>query len=384
MSSMIACNNVARERMLALIEKYGAATLDEACRTLVSLSETQLRSRLRELPDGQWRSRQYMNVGDDVSRVVLTMTKQGETLHFDFSGSSPQSPHAINCTKWASLGGLFAPLFPLLCYDITWNEGIIRPIEMTAPEGTIVNCIRPAPVSVATVGAIQSVNNAACTTIGKMLAASEKYRHEATAVWHANHFAIFKFGRNQHGRDAIGILTETFAGAGGARTYGGGCGDPLTRPPTAVLRDVQNRIVSRVAAADVYGVVLNDRGDGVDSAATRHRREQAVRSRTKGSHAANDGNGVVVSLRFHHGDAGTRVLCAHCNHQLAAPGEAWKAALEPVARPMREVMAAYTLGGEVKLHEYCCPNCAALLDCETVLEGDPPLLDYIGAVSAAS
>ena len=106
---------------------------------------------------------------------------------------------------------------------------------MTAPEGSIVNCKRPAPVSVATVGAIQSVNNAACSTIGKMLAASEKYRDEATAVWHANHFAIFKFGRNQHGREAIGILTETFAGAGGARTFsdgvdvGGEVPNPISR-----------------------------------------------------------------------------------------------------------------------------------------------------------
>ena len=49
---------------------------------------------------------------------------------------------------------ILAPLFPLLCYDITWNEGVIKPITMIAPEGTIVNCIRPAPVSVATVGAI--------------------------------------------------------------------------------------------------------------------------------------------------------------------------------------------------------------------------------------
>ena len=128
----------------------------------------------------------------------------------------------MNCSKWASLGGLFAPLFPLLCYDIVWNEGAIRPIKMIAPEGTIVNCARPAPVSVATVGAIQSVNNAACSTIGKMLAASEKYADEATAVWHANHFAIFMFGNNQRGRLAIGILTETFAGAGGARTFGDG------------------------------------------------------------------------------------------------------------------------------------------------------------------
>ena len=235
LNSMIACNNVARERMLALIEKYGFETVDETCKTLIIRSEEKLRARLRELPDGQWQSRQYLSVEDEVCRVELTMTKQDDTLTFDFSGSSEQSRYAINCTRWASLGGLFAPLFPLLCYDITWNEGVISPITMIAPEGTIVNCTRPAPVSVATVGAIQSVNNAACTTIGKMLSASEEYAGEATAVWHANHFAVFLFGQNQHNKLAIGILTETFAGAGGARAWadgievGGEIPNPISR-----------------------------------------------------------------------------------------------------------------------------------------------------------
>lgn len=222
LKSMIACNHVARARMLSLIDKYGYETVDETCRMLIEQSEQKLRARLRELPDGRWQSRQYLSAGEDVARVVLTMTKQDDSLTFDFTGSSPQSRHAINCTKWASLGGLFAPLFPLLCYDITWNEGVIRPIRMIAPEGSIVNCTRPAPVSVATVGAIQSVNNAACQTIGKLLNASERYANEASATWHANHFAVFLFGRNQHNREAIGILTETFAGAGGASSFGDG------------------------------------------------------------------------------------------------------------------------------------------------------------------
>ena len=235
MRSMIACNNVAKVRMLALIGKYGYETVDEACSTLIDQSEKLLRERLRELPDGTWQSRQYLQAKDETYKVVLSMTKDGDELTFDFTGSSPQSRYAINCTRWASLGGLFAPLFPLLCYDITWNDGVVRPIKMIAPEGTIVNCKRPAPVSVATVGAIQSVNNAACSTIGKMLEASEKYAKEATAVWHANHFAVFMFGRNQHGGEAIGIFTETFAGAGGARTYsdgvdvGGEIPNPISR-----------------------------------------------------------------------------------------------------------------------------------------------------------
>ena len=233
--SMIACNNVAKERMLALIDKYGPKTVGEACRNLIKQSEERLRERLRELPDGRWQSRQYLEVKGEIYKVVLTMTKEDDSLTFDFTGSSPQSKYSVNCSKWASLGGLFAPLFPLLCYDIVWNEGVIKPVTMIAPEGTIVNGTRPAPVSVATVGAIQSVNNAACSTIGKMLAASEKYAEEATAVWHANHFAIFMFGNNQRGRLAIGILTETFAGAGGARTFadgvdiGGEIPNPISR-----------------------------------------------------------------------------------------------------------------------------------------------------------
>lgn len=277
-SSMIACNNVAGERMLALIEKYGERTVDTACLTLIENSESQLRTRLQELPDGQWQSRQYLNVGSDVSRVVLTMTKSDDELYFDFTGSSAQSSHAVNCTKWASLGGLFAPLFPLLCYDITWNEGVIRPIRMTAPEGSIVNCNRPAPVSVATVGAIQSVNNAACSTIGKLLATSDKYRREATAVWHANHFAIFKFGRNQHNRDAIGILTETFAGAGGARTFadgvdvGGEVPNPISR--MANVETIENmfpiRYRYRRLRRDSGGAGYYRGGAGMDLAITPH------------------------------------------------------------------------------------------------------------------
>ena len=233
--SLIACNNVARERMLALVEKYGAETVDQVGAALIVQSEKLLRQRLLELPNGSWQSRQYIDVLGDTLKVLLTMSKQDDTLTFDFTGSSAQSPRGVNCTKWASLGGLFAPLFPLLCYDITWNQGAIAPINMILPEGTIVNCVRPAPVSIATVGAIQSVNNAACATIGKMLAASEKYATEATAVWHANHFAVFMVGRTLSGRIAIDTLTETFAGSGGARTYadgvdiGGEIPNPISR-----------------------------------------------------------------------------------------------------------------------------------------------------------
>ncbi len=233
--SMIACNNVAKDRVVTLLAKYGYETYDEAGRTLISQSEKLLRARIAELPRGQWQSRQYMDVQGKTFKVCITMVNDGEELIFDFTGSSPQSERPINCTKASCFGGVLAPVFPLLCYDIIWNEGVLRAIKIITPEGSVVSCARPAPISVATIGAIQAVRIAACATLSKMLVASDKYCKEATALWHANSFAIFLFGRNQHGRRVIGAVTETFAGATGARTFadgidvGGVIANPISR-----------------------------------------------------------------------------------------------------------------------------------------------------------
>ena len=278
LSSMIAANNVARERTAALVHKYGPEAVDQACQMLVDQSEESFRERLRELPDGRWESRQYFDIEDETYCVLLAMTKKDDTLHFDFSGSSEQSKYGINCAYWATWGGFFAPLFPLLCYDITWNDGVLRPISMTAPEGTIVNCTRPAPISLATVGAIQSVNNAACTCISKMLSASKKYAKEATAIWHGSHFAIFMFGQNQKDQEAIGIMTETFGGAGGGRSFadgvdvGGESPNPIGR--MANVETTENhfpvRYLFRRATGDSGGPGKYRGGTGLEYAVQQH------------------------------------------------------------------------------------------------------------------
>jgi N-methylhydantoinase B len=230
--SMIACHNVTKQRMIDLVEKYGCDTVLQAGDMLIEQSEQIFRSRIAELPKGRWQSRQYIKVGDATYTISLAMENDGTCLTFDFNGSSPQSDRPINCTKLASSGAVLGPVFTLICFDAIWNEGILRCINVRSPEDSIVNCRRPAPISVATIGAIQSARIAASLTISKMLAASDKYRVEATAAWHANSFAIFPFGRNQHNRQVLGILTETFGGAGGARTFADGVdvGGLITNP----------------------------------------------------------------------------------------------------------------------------------------------------------
>ena len=233
--SLIACTNVARERMLALIDRYGVAVVDDVGRALIDRSEELFRARLAELPDGSFKARQYLDVDGATYRVVLEMTKSRDRLTFDFTGSSAQSEYGVNCTYWAAWGALMAPLYPLLCFDITWNEGIIRAVEMIAPPATIVNCTRPAPVSIATVGAVEAVNNVSLMCISKLLSASAAYADESTAVWHGSHLTNYLFGINQRGVDFIGSTTEAFGGAGGARRFadgidvGGEIPNPISR-----------------------------------------------------------------------------------------------------------------------------------------------------------
>jgi len=219
MKSQMAANHVAKERMRKLYDDYGVETVTGVADDLIDQSEQLVRERLHELPDGVWRAREYIDMPGATCKIDLTATKRGDMLTYDFTGSSPQAKLGVNCSYWATWGGLFAPIFPLLAWDVTWNDGVTRPIRMIAPAGTVVNCIRPAPVSIATVGAIQIVNNLSTLVLSKIMGSSERYKQRATAVWHGSHAHLETHGLTEKGEYYVAPLTDTFGGAAGARSW---------------------------------------------------------------------------------------------------------------------------------------------------------------------
>jgi N-methylhydantoinase B len=219
LKSQLAANHVAKQRMKAHYEEYGADVVEEVANELIRQSEQLVRERLSSLPDGSWCAREYIDMPGGSCKVELTATKEGDELTYDFTGSSPQVDLGINCCYWATWGGMFAPIFPLLAWDVTWNEGVTRPVRLIAPEGTVVNCIRPAPISIATVGTIQIVNNLSTLVLSKMFAASESSGHRATAVWHGSHAHVETHGVDSEGDFFVAPLTDTFGGAAGARSF---------------------------------------------------------------------------------------------------------------------------------------------------------------------
>ncbi len=221
--SEIAANNVAEDRLCGVMEEYGADPVNHVSESLVDQSETAFKERLDELPEGRWEARQYIDsvAEDRTLKLDLTLINEGDRLIFDFDGTSEESATGLNSPYWATFGGVFAPLLTLVAHDIVWNDGLIKSIEVNVPEGTVLNPERPAPVSIATVGAVQSCNNIATTALSKMLGSSDAYAEEATAVWNGAHINV-DIEAEVDGDTLVRELTDAFAGAGGARAFDDG------------------------------------------------------------------------------------------------------------------------------------------------------------------
>src|SRR4030042_5773977 len=160
--AMIAANNVAKRRLTGMIESYGLETVQGVMNGLIELSEKLFRSRLLELPDGTFRGSDFLDHDGHANRIYkieLAITKNGDSLTYDFSKTSEQAPGFINCTKSGMIGGLFAGTLPMLAYDIPQNQGILNAIKIIAPEGLVNNAKWPAPGASATCASAWGTNN---------------------------------------------------------------------------------------------------------------------------------------------------------------------------------------------------------------------------------
>jgi N-methylhydantoinase B len=217
--SQLAADHVAKLRLQQLYTDYGVESVDSVGKLLIEQSETLLRQRLRELPDGTWKARQYLDLPDKTYRLELAASKTGDQLSYDFEGSDEQAPYGINCCYWSTKGASIAPLFPILAWDLTWNEGIVRCLEVKAPVGSLVNCQRPAPVSLATIACVHSVNMLSVAVLSKMVGASEKYSRRAVACWMASQVVYSTYGQNRWGEQVGAMGGDPFGMAEGARSF---------------------------------------------------------------------------------------------------------------------------------------------------------------------
>jgi N-methylhydantoinase B len=241
LKAMIAGCNVGVARVRDLVDRYGLETVEAVIEGINGATEARFRARLRELPDGTWSHRGYIEY-DDIYPVVVEMTKRGDSLTFDYTRSADQAAAVINCTRPACVGAAIAAILPYLCFDMSWSPaGLQRAVDVRTREGSVVHAAWPAGVSKATTTGSFMATISAGVCLSKMLAASEQYLAQFMSTWMGGLYVEDMFGVDQRGEYFGAAILDAMAGGSGARSYADGLdAGGFLDSPSAIIANIED------------------------------------------------------------------------------------------------------------------------------------------------
>jgi N-methylhydantoinase B len=150
MLSQAEATRVAERELLRLVGKYGRDTVVAGFADVQDYVERAMRQRLAALPDGVWETQDFIDRdpagGEGMIPVKVKMTKTGDRVIYDFTGSHPCIGSLYNSAFGSTFSAVAAGMktfFP----DLPLNSGFYRPIEVIAPEDTVVNARWPVAVT---------------------------------------------------------------------------------------------------------------------------------------------------------------------------------------------------------------------------------------------
>lgn len=149
--SLISANETGSARLRAFMDEYGLEDLGALAHVVQKRSEKAMRDVIRALPDGAYRSEISNNPMGTRMRFHLKMTISGDTIELDFDDVPAQTEKGgINSTLSYTTAHATYPLKCMLTPSVRGNAGCYRPFTVKAPEGSILNCRKPAAVSLRT------------------------------------------------------------------------------------------------------------------------------------------------------------------------------------------------------------------------------------------
>jgi N-methylhydantoinase B len=145
--AQLAACHIAERQFVELVSRYGADTVRLYMEEVIDYAERLTRAAISQLPDGvfsfeDWIDDDGIDFGQPI-RLFVTLTKQGDTLTADWTGSSPQVKGAINNTLSYTKAASYCAIRSVLPPGIPNNEGVFRAIDVVAPPGTIANVVLP-------------------------------------------------------------------------------------------------------------------------------------------------------------------------------------------------------------------------------------------------
>ncbi|HWO43827.1 MAG TPA: hydantoinase B/oxoprolinase family protein [Candidatus Eisenbacteria bacterium] len=142
-----ASNDTGGRALLEMLDEFGLDDIEAIADEIVRRSEAAVRSEIRKLPDGEWHSETWSDGFEEPIVIRCAVRVAGDELFIDFSGSSPQSTRGINVVlNYTHAYASFA-IKAAICPEVPHNEGSFRPVHVSAPPGSILNALEPAPVA---------------------------------------------------------------------------------------------------------------------------------------------------------------------------------------------------------------------------------------------
>jgi N-methylhydantoinase B len=264
MRARVAALRSTYQRVQELIAQYGLQAFLAAQEGIIDYVERVVRGRLREIPDGSWYSMGYHDHDGNTNAlypICCRITKTGDRLVVDLSGTAKQAVGGINCARPAMEGAIIGVILTFLCYDLPWAiAGLRNIVEIISEEGTLNNAVSPAAVSYgSTMGTLQT-QDVAAQAFAKMMLASEKYREEAQGNWTPGVEGSLLIAPNPEGEPWVGAITDFFSGGGGARTFTDGIDSGGIFHSMASKMSNAETVESRVPVLQIYRRELPDAG----------------------------------------------------------------------------------------------------------------------------
>jgi len=137
-------------RLLEIVERRGSSEATQYAAHLIDYAERLMRRAIVLIPDGTYEAEDVLDddgVSDQPVPIRVRITVNNSTAQVDFSGSAPQVTGPINAVAAITVSAVSYVFRCLLGNDVPASAGLMKPIEVIAPAGTVVNAVHPASVA---------------------------------------------------------------------------------------------------------------------------------------------------------------------------------------------------------------------------------------------
>src|SRR5699024_10032337 len=145
--AQVVSQEVAILHLIEMMDEFNLNEIDTLGKEIMNISENAMRKAISKLPDGTYENEIFVDGIEEPVKLKCTINIKKDQLFIDFAGSSTASKKGINVSLYYTSAYVTFVLKAIIAPDIPNNQGSFIPVNITAPEGSIVNASHPMPTA---------------------------------------------------------------------------------------------------------------------------------------------------------------------------------------------------------------------------------------------